>query len=194
MSRKSLMELRKKMRGVMQFEDQSVLDHGVAVARYFKDIHDHFMCGTKLKYEWKLPEWISSRLLWDSLAPLRDLYLYQIYHDCGKLQFDDLGGAKKFPNHAIRSSEMWRAMGGGDLVAGMMSHDMDIHLMAADEMEEFIDLPYAASLILTGLSEIHANSKGFGGIQSVSFKSKWKQIDRRAKKFINLTTNKEGKI
>lgn len=37
----------------------------------------------------------------------------------------------------------------------------------------------ALTLLLAALAEIHSNAKMFGGIESSSFKSKWKKIDRR---------------
>lgn len=43
------------------------------------------------------------------------------------------------------------------------------------------ELSIAISLLITGLSEIHANASMFGGIESTSFKIKYKQIDSRGK-------------
>ena len=59
--------------------------------------------------------------------------------------------------------------------------DMDIHLLKAVGVEEFASRPEAATLLLTGLAEVHSNAAMFGGISSTSFKIKWKQIDRRGK-------------
>lgn len=39
----------------------------------------------------------------------------------------------------------------------------------------------AYTLLLVSLCEIHSNASMFGGIESVSFKSKWKKIDQRGK-------------
>ena len=40
------------------------------------------------------------------------------------------------------------------------------------------------SLLITGLSEIHANANMFGGIESTSFKIKYKQINSRGKQIL----------
>ena len=62
--------------------------------------------------------------------------------------------------------------------------DMDIHLLKADGIEEFASRPEAATLLLTSLAEIHSNAAMFGGIDSTSFKIKWKHINKRGKKII----------
>jgi hypothetical protein len=59
--------------------------------------------------------------------------------------------------------------------------DMDIHLLKDAGVAEFAKRPQARALLLTGLAEIHANASMFGGFESIGFKSKWKQIDRRGK-------------
>lgn len=64
--------------------------------------------------------------------------------------------------------------------------DMDIHVLKSDGVEEFASRPEAISLLLTGLAEIHANAEMFGGIESTSFKIKFKQINKRGKQIINL--------
>lgn len=76
---------------------------------------------------------------------------------------------------------MWLSAGGDPQAARLMGMDMDIHALKADEIEEFCSRPEAITLLLTGLAEIHSNASMFGGIESTSFKIKWKQIDRRGK-------------
>lgn len=46
----------------------------------------------------------------------------------------------------------------------------------------------AKTNLIAGLSEIHANASMFGGIDSTSFKIKWKQISKRGKKILALKT------
>jgi len=64
--------------------------------------------------------------------------------------------------------------------------DMDIHTIKADGVEEFASRPEAISLLLTGLSEVHSNASMFGGIESTSFKIKFKQLEKRGKKILAL--------
>jgi hypothetical protein len=39
-------------------------------------------------------------------------------------------------------------------------------------------------LLLTGLAEVHANAKMFGGLESTSFKIKFSQIEKRGNAII----------
>jgi hypothetical protein len=59
--------------------------------------------------------------------------------------------------------------------------DMDVHLMKAADITEFIKRPEAITLLITALCEIHSNCAMFGGIESTSFKIKWKHIDKRGR-------------
>ena len=58
--------------------------------------------------------------------------------------------------------------------------------MKAEAVPEFAKMPEAISLLLVALSEIHANAEMFGGIESTSFKIKWKQIDKRGNAICKL--------
>jgi hypothetical protein len=67
---------------------------------------------------------------------------------------------------------------------------MVIHTIKTEEIEKFSQDPLAVSLLITGFSEIHANASIFGGIDSTSFKIKWKQIDKKGKKILEqIKTN-----
>jgi hypothetical protein len=75
---------------------------------------------------------------------------------------------------------------------------MCLHIETADQiMAHNWDVQTAMSLLLTALAEVHSNANMFGGIESISFKSKWKKIDKRGrmlcKHFFNNQTNKKGK-
>lgn len=67
-----------------------------------------------------------------------------------------------------------------------MLMDLDIHCLKADDVKEFINRPEAITLLFVGLSEVHSNSNMFGGLNSTSFKIKWKQIDRRDRAICRL--------
>jgi hypothetical protein len=181
------------MKNCEQMKKLSVLEHGVSVHSYFIDLYNHILLNEELKYEWKLPEWVYDLNLWALLEDKEVIKNYQIYHDCGKpycLTIDD-EGRKHFPNHAQVSSNIWRELSQSDLEADLMLHDMDIHLMKSNGVEEFQQLPYAATLLLTGLAELHSNASMFGGVSSTSFKIKWKSINKFGKRITNKLT--EGK-
>ncbi|MFK4132416.1 hypothetical protein ACI2KR_09060 [Pseudomonas luteola] len=117
---------------------------------------------------------------------------YQTYHDCGKpfCRIVDEAGKQHFPDHAKHSEQTWLSCGGDPIAARLMGMDMDIHVLKGDDVESFASRPEAASLLLTGLAEIHSNAQMFGGIDSVSFKMKWKHIDRRGKQIAKLLAAK----
>lgn len=167
-------------------KDLSVLEHGFSVARYFKDIYDHLKYNKPLTKEWKLPEWIYNPIILEKLINIKTLYTYQIYHDCGKpycIYFDE-NNNRHFPNHAEISYQVWKNISLNNDVAELIRNDMEVHLMKMEEVEDFSKSKYAISLLLTGLAEIHSNAEMFGGIDSVSFKIKWKKINKVGKNLL----------
>lgn len=162
----------------------SVLEHGVSVNQYFNDLRNHVLYGDPLAYQWKLPDWVFAPELWSSLPDDDIIRLYQIYHDCGKpfCREVDEQGRTHFPCHAEKSKEVWLQYSSDREVAELIGMDMDIHLLKDDDCLEFSQRPQAALLLLTGLSEVHSNAAMFGGIDSTSFKIKWKHTNKRGKK------------
>lgn len=175
------------MKSCEQTKGLSVLDHGFSVRNYFLDLYSHLKYQTNLEYKWRLPNWVNSKLL-DYLLPLRHIEIYQVFHDCGKpfCKSVDSEGKFHFPNHAKESYKCWLNVGGSKQIANLMHMDMDIHLLKATEVEEFANRKEAITLLLTGLCEIHANASMFGGLESTSFKIKWKKINQRGKAICNI--------
>lgn len=54
----------KDMKKCEQMKNLSVLEHGFSVAHYFRDLKNHILFNTPMKYNWRLPEWIYSKDLW----------------------------------------------------------------------------------------------------------------------------------
>src|SRR3546814_7069686 len=75
----------------------------------------------------------------------------------------------------------WLAAGGDPEIGDLIGMDMDVHLLKGDDVESFSKRPQARALLITALSEVHANASMFGGIESTSFKIKWKHLDKRGK-------------
>lgn len=177
------------MKTTFQMEGMNILQHGEMVRDYFNDLIDHLENGASFKYDWRLPDWLveNKTLILERLLDRRTCELYQIYHDCGKpycIEFDDQG-RRHFPNHATMSYLTWQRHSADRQIAQLIWDDMLIHTIKADAVPEFAKKKEAATLLLTGLAEIHANAAMFGGIESTSFKIKYKQIDKRGKAIIN---------
>lgn len=165
-----------------QTQSQSVLEHGFSVNR-----HLHDLISEKPQLEWKLPPW------WEQyrdrlLVARHDQQIvdhYTVYHDCGKpycLTWDEKG--KHFPNHAELSKQIYYDLTGDQTVADLIGWDMKLHTVTSKELDEYLKTwskEDAATLLLAALSEIHSNAAMFGGINSTSFKIKWKRLRQRGK-------------
>ena len=176
------------MKNCEQTKGQSVLDHGLSVKNYTFDLINHLRKGTPLKYEWIIPDWLyeNKDLILSSLPSDRTLKYYTILHDCGKpycIQIDELG-KRHFLDHANVSYNVFSQLFDDKIADDLIKHDMDIHLLKADGVEEFCKNPYALTSLLVGLAEVHSNSQMFGGLDSTSFKIKWKSINQRGKQII----------
>jgi uncharacterized protein YukE len=70
---------------------------------------------------------------------------------------------------------------------------MKIHTLKASQIEKITkEIPnLIISLLITGLAEIHANAEMFGGLNSIGFKIKYKQINQRGKQILKIL-NQEG--
>ena len=189
----NLNALKNTMENCEQAKGFSVYQHGISVSEFFKDLHSHVTQGTELKHTWKIPAWAKNKNLWNRNLPIEDILLYQVFHDCGKpyCRYFDENGKVHFPDHAKVSSDIWNSIGGKESIGRLISMDMDIHTIKAAEMDAFCRNVEAPTLLLTGLCEINSNANMFGGIDSISFKSKYKQIDRRGKLLIKLLNLEE---
>ena len=99
----------------------------------------------------------------------------------------DDNGRVHFPNHAEVSARVWRENFSNHItIENLIRMDMDVHTMSACDVPEFAKRPEAASLLLAALAEVHANAELFGGIESTSFKIKWKHINKRGCAIVKL--------
>ena len=182
------------MKNCEQTKGQSIYQHGESVKDYLFDLLDHLRDGSPLKYEWKLPDWIYTNkdLILSSLPDDETLELYTTFHDCGKpfCLTIDTEGKRHFPNHAEVSYEVFKQVFDNEVAAELIKHDMDIHLLKSEGVEDFCKNPYALTLLIVGLAEVHSNSNLFGGTASTSFKIKNKCITQRGKQIFNLINKK----
>lgn len=104
----------------------------------------------------------------------------------------DEDGRQHFPDHAAVSARVWREAGGCEEVAHLIASDMDVHLLKGEGVEEFARRPGAVALLLTGLAEVTANASMFGGIESTSFKIKFKNIEKRGRAIVKAIAGREA--
>jgi hypothetical protein len=168
-----------------QIKGLSVLDHGLMVRDYLFDLIGFLRDGKGYSKQWRFPEWLfsHSKDIANSLLDDYTLEKYTIFHDCGKpfCKTVDQDGKTHFPNHAEKSYEVWKSISDDKQVAELIRNDMFVHTMKAENVPEFCQKKEAVSLLLTGLAEVHANAHMFGGLNSDSFKIKWKQLDKRGR-------------
>lgn len=184
--------IEEEMKQCFQTSGVSVWRHGEMVWEKLQEFI-RYLHGEPLQSAWRLPDWAityRSELL-NKLLPEDILKTYALYHDCGKpfCRTVDADGKQHFPDHAKKSEEIWIQMreqlGYHQLseqdaqIGKLIGMDMVVHTMKADDIPEFIKHPEAMSLLCTGLAEIHANAEMFGGIDSLGFKMKFKQIEKR---------------
>lgn len=171
------------MRNCDQTAGMTVLQHGEMVRDYYRDLLAHLRDGRPLQFAWRLPSWIFDPSLIEDLPSDDIMAEYHLFHDCGKplCRVVDEDGRQHFPDHAAVSEAAWLAAGGAAEIGMLIGMDMDVHLLKGDDVEAFARRPQARALLLTALSEVHANASMFGGIESVSFKMKWKHLDKRGK-------------
>jgi hypothetical protein len=179
------------MRACFQTEGMTILQHGQMVHAAFEDLIHRMTCGESL-YEWRLPKWLLETpwsFFEERLHNPETIRLYQVYHDCGKpycLTIDE-NGKRHFPNHTQISSETWlRHFPEFPYISSLIAKDMWFHTISSEDLPKFAADPDAITLMLTALCEIHANASMFGGLESTSFKIKFKHIERRGRQALDM--------
>lgn len=174
----------------------SIMQHGIMVHNAYNKIVNGLESGI-FPEKWRIPEW--THILLPYLMNEDIIKKYHIYHDCGKpycISFDE-NGRKHFPDHANVSANIAKDMKELSCAENLIRMDMDIHLLKSDGVEEFATRQEWATLIITGIAEVHANAEMFGGLDSDSFKIKIKHIVKRGKNilnFLNLNTIQHFRI
>lgn len=176
-----------------QTKGQSVYQHGLSVHSHLKELKEMLRSGEHLD-KWRVPTQVleKSQEILDNIHDDETLYMYTVFHDCGKPQCRevDAGGRVHFPNHAEVSKRVFLQHSNNQIVANLIGWDMVIHTSSADEINEMLEKHWtkkdAYTLILSSLSEVHSNANMFGGIESTSFKSKYKKIQRRCNQILKF--------
>lgn len=182
------------MQKTNQTPQQTVWEHGTAVSERYVDLVDNLLLSKEPRFTWRKPTW-DDHLVEYALRNQADRHtaqLYQQWHDCGKpycMQIDKEGKAH-FPDHASVSFQTFsRIFPEQRDAAQMVLHDMDVHLAKSADVDLIASLKDAPTLVLTALSEVHANADMFGGLESTSFKIKWKQVNKRGRQILTKHMN-----
>ena len=191
-----LRELSSQMRACDQVPGvQDVLTHGASVREHYLALVGHLTGRVDLTTapNWKLPAWVDQYApqLAASLPPQHIMERYLTLHDCGKPSVLEVGedGRRHFPDHAAASERVYVDLvtdnGTRELtddeaqIAYLIAHDMDAHLLKAADIPAFAQSALAPAQMLAALAEVTSNAAMFGGVDSTSFKIKWKTISAR---------------
>ena len=193
---KATKELVWNMQECFQAKGLNMIDHGLAVKdRLFDLVNVVNHPETPAKFAWRYPSWFfqhASRIAYNLRSALI-LDRYATMHDCGKPACKtpsssiagDVEVRYSYPDHAEVSAREFERVSDMTLednrvIANLIRRDMDIHTLKTEGIAEFCrDREDAVTLLLTGLAEIHANAEMFGGMQSDSFKIKFKQLEKK---------------
>lgn len=175
------------MQNCYQFQTQNILEHGESVALCFEDLL-RFLKNEESDFEWRLPDWLlqNCEFLQSQLLPLDLIRTYHVFHDCGKpyCRTVDPEGKHHFPDHARVSYETWMEIDGDEIIGSLIAGDMRAHLASPSDVDSFCSSPFAATWILTAFAELHSNAQMFGGIESTSFKIKWKKLNKFCRRIL----------
>lgn len=147
----------------------------------------------------KIPEWLEKNFteIVSNLHTNALIKNYTINHDCGKhLCKVEIDGKVRYPDHAEFSYKFFlEHYPNESVIANLIRSDMFVHTCSAEELENSeLSKKDLTTLFVVALSEIHANAELFGGIESQSFKQKFKQISRRGNRFFSATSEKHDYI
>lgn len=178
-----------------QTKGQNVLQHGRSVREHYFALLEHLEGKRNLNdtTNWVIPEWLD-QYAGKILPLLPDRYIMDRYltlHDCGKpdVREVDEEGRVHFPDHAGASERAYRRAFGehaDETVAFLIANDMQVHMLKAADIPEFAKQHTAVAQLLAALAEVTSNAGMFGGVDSTSFKIKYKQINQRGKALMKI--------
>ena len=177
------------MKATKQAKMQSILQHGFSVWSYTRRLIQGDTEG------FRLPQWyvVHKDSILDNLHDYKTIKHYNIWHDLGKpycITFDE-AGKQHFPNHAQKSKEIWdQHFPDRSIISTLIEHDMDFHTLKAEQiLEQNLSTKDLCTLMITALAELHSNANMFGGIESDSFKIKFKKLEKLGNKICDKLFN-----
>jgi hypothetical protein len=172
------------MKTCEQTAGQTVWEHGISVHEHTKRIISGETDGMRI------PDWFleNREKIISNLHTVAVIHNYTLYHDCGKsycrVVDDNDNGKVHFPDHATVSGATYLSATGDQVVSNLIHYDMAIHTSNAEEIGKLCQewgVQNSMTLLVVALAEIHSNARLFGGTDTISFKSKIKNWDRRSK-------------
>jgi hypothetical protein len=169
------------MSNTFQTKGQTIMQHGLDVWKHTEKLLSQNFEG------FRIPLWLHlyKEQIFQHLHDVETIKTYNIYHDIGKpfcLQIDE-NGKQHFPNHAKVSYETWMNISDNKIIGNLILHDMDAHTMKFEEfMAQGLSIPDICTLLITALAELHSNADLFGGIETDSFKIKFKRLEKLGRK------------
>lgn len=184
------------MKGTYQTEGLDIYQHGLLVWKYARRLLN--IRNDSLLTDMKIPDWFlenREEIICQTHNKRNIIKTYTIFHDLGKprcLQIDEATNKRHFPNHAAISEQIWNqelCNGSEDskLIGKLIGLDMIFHTETPEQIiARNLDRQTICILLLSALSELHANAQMFGGISSESFCIKYKRLNKRAKKILTM--------
>lgn len=168
------------MKACNQTSGQTILQHGLSVWRFIN------LLLNKDYTNFKLPEWWDEYIdqIHKNLYDRKTIKHYAIWHDVSKPSCltIDADGKRHFPNHAEISYETFKQCFGDKYShsAILIKHDMLLHTATIDDIMAIdnIQKETIATLLISALAELHSNAGLFGGMDSTSFKIKFKRYSK----------------
>lgn len=117
-----------------------------------------------------------------NLHPYKTIKHYTTWHNCSKgyMKVVDENSKSHYPNHAEASANLWLSLFPDHVnEARLMLHDMDFHTLKVEQiLEQELSIEDLCTLMVVALAELHSNASLFGGIESESFKIKFKKLEK----------------
>lgn len=168
------------MKTCEQTQGQTVYQHGCAVWEKSKLL----ISGDFTNFQ--LPDFFKEHhaFIVNRMHSLKIFKDYNIFHDCGKptCKIIDSDGRVHFPGHAVESSRVAKTFIKNHAVSRLILNDMVLHTSTVAEVERTtLSEKDSMTLIITAFAELHANAEMFGGLDSLSFKIKYKKLAKNSK-------------
>lgn len=136
----------------------------------------------------RLPLWYlkyNNQLL-TNIYDFKTIKHYTIWHDISKpfIKQIDESGKVHYPDHANKSAELFRNhIRNDNIIIDLIGLDMLCHTSSFEEICK-LKLPtkIICTLLISALAELHSNAELFGGIESDSFKIKFKRLEKLGSK------------